>query len=287
MANPKLPGIPEDEQLLLYSKLSEYNRGRASFKEAGTYLVVLPRPKQPNYSLWFFSPTLEKQSILYIHDLSPDIHESLRIASTMLYYSRRCIAIVEYNDKHMQSSGEDIIAQGKYHGHYLHEILKIDPAYLAWLAYKFVPKIPKQERFVKMAETYYSIHLDLMLRRTRSTNKQTGRYMGNPGDKLKDLELKVVRVRLEDDPYKTKMKGTEAMFYVKQILTLADASGNLAVVHVAAKHHSAESGQLSALEHAYQPEEVVHIASASVLRTYENRDNKYTRLTHVRWKKEK
>ena len=44
MANPRLPGISENEQALLYAKLNEYNRGRASFKEAGVYLVVLPRP---------------------------------------------------------------------------------------------------------------------------------------------------------------------------------------------------------------------------------------------------
>lgn len=56
MANPKLPGISESEQALLYAKLNEYNRGRASFKEAGVYLVVLPRPGKPNYSLWLYSP---------------------------------------------------------------------------------------------------------------------------------------------------------------------------------------------------------------------------------------
>ena len=44
MANPRLPGIPENQQALLYAKLNEYNRGRASFKDAGVYLVVLPRP---------------------------------------------------------------------------------------------------------------------------------------------------------------------------------------------------------------------------------------------------
>lgn len=284
MANPQLPHISESEQNLLYSKLSEYNRGRASFKEAGTYLLVLPRPQRPNYSLWFFSPTLEKQSILYIHDLAPDIHESLRIASTMLYFSRRCIAIVEYNEKHMQSQGDDIIAFGKYHGHYLHEIMKIDPSYLAWIAYKYVPKIPKQERFVRMAEAYYSVHLDLMLRRTRQ-NRQTGRYLGVAGERLKDLELTVERVKLEDDPYKTRVQDRQRQFYVKQILTLADASGNLAVYHVASRNYSSESGKLPALEHAYQPGELIHIAAATVLRTYEIRGNKYTRLTHVKLQK--
>lgn len=43
MANPRLPGIPETEEILLYAKLNEYNRGRTSFKEAGAYLIVLPR----------------------------------------------------------------------------------------------------------------------------------------------------------------------------------------------------------------------------------------------------
>ena len=56
MANPRLPGISENEQALLYAKLNEYNRGRASFKEVGVYLVVLPRPGKPNYSLWLYSP---------------------------------------------------------------------------------------------------------------------------------------------------------------------------------------------------------------------------------------
>ena len=51
MANPRLPGISENEQALLYAKLNEYNRGRASFKEEGVYLVVLPRPGKPNYSV--------------------------------------------------------------------------------------------------------------------------------------------------------------------------------------------------------------------------------------------
>ena len=126
MANPRLPGISENEEALLYAKLNEYNRGRASFKEVGVYLVVLPRPGKPNYSLWLYSPLPEKQSILYIHDLSPDINESLRMASTMFYYSKRCIILVDYNEKRMQSNGDDLIFFGKYRGHFLHEILKID-----------------------------------------------------------------------------------------------------------------------------------------------------------------
>ena len=139
MANPRLPGIPETEEILLYAKLNEYNRGRTSFKEAGAYLIVLPRPGYNSYSLWIYSPAPKRQSILFIHDLSTDIYEALRMASTMFYFSRRCLLIVEYNKKRMLSNGDDIVSFGKYRGHYLHEILKIDPVYMSWIAYKYTP----------------------------------------------------------------------------------------------------------------------------------------------------
>lgn len=281
MANPRLPGIPENEQALLYGKLNEYNRGRASFKEAGVYLVALPRPGKPNYSLWLYSPLLEKQSILYIHDLSPDINESLRMASTMFYYSRRCLILVDYNEKRMQSNGDDLIFFGKYRGHFLHEILKVDPAYLSWIAYKFTPKIPKQERFVKIAQAYHSVHLDVMMRKSKE-KRTSSRYLGESGEKLTDLRLKVIHVRLEDDPYKTRVNGNTPQFFVKQVLTLTDASGNLVVMSVPSKNPSAVSCTLSGIEHEYRLGDIIYVASARVSRQYESYSSKYTRISHVK-----
>lgn len=281
MANPKLPGISESEQALLYAKLNEYNRGKASFKEAGVYLVVLPRPGKPNYSLWLYSPLPEKQSILYIHDLSPDINESLRMASTMFYYSRRCLILMDYNEKRMQSNGDDLIFFGKYRGHFLHEILKVDPAYLSWIAYKFTPKIPKQERFVKIAQAYHSVHLDVMLRKSKEVRRKS-RYLGEVNEKLTDLKLKVMRVRLEDDPYKTRVYGTTPQFFVKQILTLNDASGNLVTMSIPSKTPSAVSCTLSGIEHEYRPGEIIYVASARVSRLFESYGSQYTRLSNVK-----
>ena len=281
MANPRLPGIPENEQALLYAKLNEYNRGRASFKEAGVYLVVLPRPGKPNYSLWLYSPLPEKQSILYIHDLSPDINESLRIASTMFYYSRRCLILVDYNEKRMQSNGDDLIFFGKYRGHFLHEILKVDPDYLNWIAYKFTPKIPKQERFVKIAQAYHSVHLDVMMRKSKE-KRTSSRYLGEIGERLTNLRLKVIRVRLEDDPYKTRVNGNTPQFFVKQVLTLTDAGGNLVTMSIPSKNPSAVSCTLSGIEHEYRPGDIIYVASARVLRQYERYGSKHTRLSHVR-----
>lgn len=156
------------------------------------------------------------------------------MASTMFYYSKRCIILVDYNEKRMQSNGDDLIFFGKYRGHFLHEILKIDPAYLSWVAYKFIPKIPKQERFVKIAQAYHSIHLDIMIRKSRE-KRSSSRYLGELGEKLTDLKLKVTRVRLEDDPYKTRVNGTTPQFFVKQVLTLTDASGNLVTMSIPSK----------------------------------------------------
>ena len=151
MTNPLIPGITAAEQDVLYQKLNAYNLKKASFKEVGAYLVVLPRADCPRYSLWIYSPLPERQSIFYIFDLSEDIHEALRMASTLCYYSPRPLSLVEYNAKRMQNKGDDIISFGKYHGHYLHEILRIDPGYLTWIAFKFTPRIPKQERFAQIA----------------------------------------------------------------------------------------------------------------------------------------
>ena len=182
--------------------------------------------KYPRYSLWVYSPLPERQSIFYVQDLSTDIHESLRAASSLCYYSPRCILLVEYNAKRMQSKGDDIISFGKYHGHFLHEIFRIDPAYVSWIAYKFTPRIPKQERFVQIAQVYHSVHLDIQKRQAHQ-KYSTSRFLGKEGDKVKELTLKVLRVRLEDDPYKTTVKGTTPYFYVRQILTLEDPIGNL------------------------------------------------------------
>ena len=182
----------------------------------------------------------------------------------------------------MQSNGDDLIFFGKYRGHFLHEILKIAPSYLSWIAYKFTPKIPKQERFVKIAQAYHSIHLDIMQRKSRE-KRSSSRYLGELGEKLTDLKLKVTRVRLEDDPYKTRVNGTTPQFFVKQILTLTDASGNLAVMSIPSKNPSAVSCTLSGIEHEYRLGEIIYIESVKVSRRYESYGSKYTRLSHVKF----
>ena len=46
-----------------------------------------------------------------------------------------------------------------------------------------------------------------MLRKSKEVRRKS-RYLGEVNEKLTDLKLKVMRVRLEDDPYKTRVYGT-------------------------------------------------------------------------------
>lgn len=282
MANPILTGISLAEQELLYNKLSVYNQGRASYKEAGAYLVVLPRPERPQHTLWIYSPLPERQAIFFICNLSENIHEALRVASTLCYYSPRCLYIVEYNAKRMQSKGDDIVSFGKYHGHFLHEVFSIDPAYLTWIAFKYTPRIPKQERFVQIARIYHSVWLDFQQRRNRS--QRQSRYLGKEGDKVENLRLTITQVRIEDNPYRTHIKKDVPYFYVRQVLKLKDALGNLVTIHVNARTPSHVSGQLPATEHVYQPGETLYVESARIARTYLTGTTKTTRLNYVKFK---
>ena len=84
--------------------------------------------------------------------MKPDIIQSLRIVTSELWYANRQILVTDYNEKRMSTHGDDLIAFGKYRGHFLYEILRIDPGYVNWIAFKYTPIIPKQERFVKMAQ---------------------------------------------------------------------------------------------------------------------------------------
>lgn len=286
MPNPRLPEITEQEQNLLYEKLNAYNRNKASFKEVGCYLVVLPREGHPNYSLWFYTPQLERRAILYVEELSPDIIASLRLATSMFWYVNRPVLITEYNEKRMTHNGDDLVPFGKYRGHFLYEIAKIDPSYVNWIALKFTAKIPKQERFVKMAQAYNTIYMDRITGKVRQIPPES-RYLGKVGDKLSELTLKIIRVKLEDDPYKTRLDGISPQFYIRQRITAADTNGSQVNFTLSSAVPSLHSGQLPALEHAYQPGEVLHIASARVAATYESRGIRYTRLNYIKFNNNK
>ena len=281
MANPILPGLTGAEQETLYRKLRVYNEGRPSYKDTGAYLVVLPRPGHPRYTLWIYSPQAPvRQPILYVHDLEVAAEPSLRLTSTLCYYTPRRLLVVEYNAKHMQSRGDDLIPFGKYRGHFLHEVLAVDPAYLTWIAFKYTPRIPKQERLVQIAKVYHTVLLDFQQCRARQAVQ--GNYLGPEGGHVENLTLTVLRVRVEDDPYKTRVTDGIPLFRVRQVLWLRDNAGRYVTFRIPARSPSRSSSQLPALEHAYIPGESLLVTSARIARTYVSRGIRWTRLSYVR-----
>lgn len=158
------------------------NTTRKSFFQRGRRLScgIAKSRLSPIFTLDLL-PSARKAIHIYIFDLSEDIHEALRMASTLCYYSPRPLSLVEYNAKRMQNKGDDIISFGKYHGHYLHEILRIDPGYLTWIAFKFTPRIPKQERFAQIARIYHSVYIDILQRKAKQP--PAGRFLGKEGEK--------------------------------------------------------------------------------------------------------
>lgn len=285
MAIPKIPGLTDAETAQLFTKLQTYNRTKASYKEAGCYLVVLPYEGHSKYSLWMYTPLLERRSILFISELDEDIYTSLRIVTSELWYARRCVLLVDYHEKRMSTHGDDLISFGKYRGHYLYEILRIDPAYINWIACKFTARIPKEERLVKMAQAYTQFYLDRLLKRRYQAQRQS-RFLGKKGDKVQHLTLRVQQIRLEDDPYRTRILGGKEVFFVKQKLTAVDHEGNFVHLSVAPQYPSYTSGQLSALERAYRPGDILNIASARIAGTYERDGICYTRLNYIRFQEE-
>lgn len=286
MANPKIPGVTGAEQQGIYDSLNTYNKAKASYKEVGCYLVVLPHGGRRAFSLWIYTPLLERRSILFISDLSEDVRASLRAVTSELWYSGRRILMTDYNEKRMATHGDDLLSFGKYRGHYLYEILRIDPGYVNWLACRYSARIPKEERMVKMAQAYMAYYMDRMLRKSRQP-RRVSRFLGEKGGTLRGLVLKVTQVRLEDDPYKTRMSGNTPLFFVTQKLTAIDRDGNVVLLSLASKTPSYVSGQLPSLEHAYKAGDILRVSSARIAGTFERNGVCHTRLNYVRFEIQK
>jgi hypothetical protein len=282
MVNPILPNISYQEAEDIYKRLERYNLGRASYKEEGAYIVVLPHEGHPRYTMWVGSPKLERQRFLPIGELSDDIMTSLSMATTWFRYSRLPVILVNYNEKHMRSNGDDLISFGKYRGHYLGEVRRIDPRYLSWIAYQYRPDIPKAKRFQQIARYYDMVNQDLELSRLHNKPRQrSGNFLGNVGEKLSQLTLTVTHVQLEDDPYKSGHYSSGTIFYVTQRLTLTDPDGNLVLASFPSHNPSLVSCQLSAMEHAFKVGDTLHVKTAKVAQNIQGRQSNITRLIYV------
>lgn len=270
-------GITDEIQKIILEELSRFNRGRKS--DQGRYYILLPNKKSIYYTLWFYDPAATYHSFIYLSNLDISAIGSVNKAIRMVQNSFLPLGIIREIESLMHN-GDDILTFGKYRGLHLQEIYTIDPKYIVWIADKFEPRVKSEFRFKELATLYSKVYLDLQTRRRFKV--PVSRHVGAVGEKLGGLNLTIVKVRVEDDAYKTRVVNGVIHFYVDQLLTAVDTAGNLFLFTVKAKDRSLASQVLPPGSHAFSKGEKVVIASAKVMKHLELHSIKYTKLGYVK-----
>lgn len=273
--------INNEVERVILEKLNTFNVGKTSDK--GRYYILMPNEKTVYYTLWFYNPVAMYHHFVFLDMLEMNILNSLNKAIKILANSYWSLGITQHTDQLFDTftnNGDDIITFGKYRGRTLQEIYVIDPRYITWLADKYEPRVRNEYRFKELATTYSRVYFDLHT--PRKYKVHTSQYIGNPGEKITNLSLVVVRVRIEDDPYKTRMVRGTQYFYVDQIVTAIDTGGNLFNFLIKAPDRSLQSRMLSPYAHPYQAGEKIFLSSAKVMKHFESHNVKYTRLGFIK-----
>lgn len=278
-------GIEAELERAVFEKLQTFNAGRSADK--GRYYILLPHDKNVYYTLWFYNPQATYHPYIFLETLELNVFSSLNKAIRLLANSYLPLWITNRADllvAGFAGNGDDLITFGKYKGHRLQEVYTIDPRYVTWLSDKYEPRVKNEHRFKELAVTYKQVYFDLHI--PRKYKIPVSQYVGKIGEKLSQLALTVIRVKIEDDPYKTSVINGTASFYVDQFITAADWNGNLYLFTVKATHRSLQSGVLSPYSHPYKAGEKLFLASAKVLKQFESRNVKYTKLGYIKFKRE-
>ena len=179
---------------------------------------------------------------------------------------------------------DDIIPFGKYRGKRLAEIYYVEPSYVLWLANKFKPDTDRFDRLVYLARLFSKVHFELTVHKNRISS--VSHFVGEKGDKLKGLLLKVLNVRLlKVLNVRKQVDGYKADFYVDQNVLAADRDGNRFVFLVKAAGRSLSPNELSCHSRLVENGDTLHVLSAKVMSHYESRGVRYTRLGYVKLEK--
>lgn len=269
--------ITDQIQRIIFEKLSVFNQGKRTDK--GRYYIQLPNGKTRYYTLWFYNPEAIYHSFICLSDLELDVIGSVNKALRMVSNSYLPVGIIREIDTPVDN-GDDILMFGKYRGAHLQEVYAIDPRYVLWIADKYEPRVKSEIRFKELATLYAKAYLDLQTRKRYKT--PDSHPVGTVGEKLANLCLTIIKVRLEDDPYKTKLVGNAAHFYVDQRITAIDEAGNLYLLTIKAKDRSLASQTLPPSSHPYAKGELLRITSAKVMKHLELHNIRYTLLGYVK-----
>lgn len=264
------------EQFVL-DKLNLFNEGRNEDK--GVYYILLPNEKTAYYTLWFYNPVAEYHPNVFLSTLDVNAINSVEKAMKTVVNSFARLHITPRIDS-ISHNADDVITFGKYRGYRLYQIVTIDPKYVAWIANKYEARVQSERRFKELAATYAWVHQDLYTSRMHKV--PVSRFVGVIDEKLSELHLSILRVKVEDNPYKTRTIRGTTHFYVDQKIVASDEAGNLFFFTIRATDRSLESGKLSNADHAYQIGEKMHIRSAKVIKHYTSRNIRYTKLGYIK-----
>lgn len=264
------------EQFVL-DKLDTFNEGRNTDK--GVYYILLPNEKTAYYTLWYYNPAAEYHPNIFLSTLDVNAINSVEKAMKAVANSFAKLTIKMRIDS-ISHNADDIISFGKYRGYHLFEIASIDPKYITWIANKYEARVQSERRFKELSATYSSVYQDLNTSRIHKV--PISRFVGTIDEKLSDFLLTIQRIKLEDNPYKTRVIRETTHFYVDQKIVASDESGNLFFFTIRATDRSLESGKLSNADHAYRVGEKMHIRSAKVIKHYTSRNIRYTKLGYIK-----
>lgn len=266
------------EQFVL-DKLNMFNEGRNEDK--GVYYILLPNEKTAYYTLWFYNPAAEYHPNIFLSTL--DVNAINSVGKAMKAVANSFVKLtVKIRIESISHNADDMISFGKYRGYHLFEVALIDPKYVTWIANKYEAHVQSERRFKELAATYSWVYQDLNT--SRIHKMPVSRFVGTIDEKLTDLHLTIRRIKIEDNPYKTRVIRGTTHFYVDQKIIAADDSENLFFFTIRATDRSLESGKLSNSDHAYQVGEKIYIRSAKVIKHYASRNIRYTKLGYVKFK---
>ncbi|GGJ86590.1 exodeoxyribonuclease X C-terminal domain-containing protein [Parabacteroides faecis] len=266
------------EQFVL-DKLNMFNEGRNEDK--GVYYILLPNEKTAYYTLWFYNPAAEYHPNIFLSTL--DVNAINSVGKAMKAVANSFVKLtVKIRIESISHNADDMISFGKYRGYHLFEVALIDPKYVTWIANKYEAHVQSERRFKELAATYSWFYQDLNT--SRIHKMPVSRFVGTIDEKLTDLHLTIRRIKIEDNPYKTRVIRGTTHFYVDQKIIAADDSENLFFFTIRATDRSLESGKLSNSDHAYQVGEKLYIRSAKVIKHYASRNIRYTKLGYVKFK---
>lgn len=251
-------------------RVKSFNRGRTDAN--GKYVISMATGYRPYYALWRVFKN--RPSPLFVRTLALTFEEAVQRAVGLL---ENCNVMLDmWQNQYFEpfyGASDDIIPIGKYRGKRLAEIYYIDAPYVLWLANKFVPDNKKYERVVELAKLFAVVHFELTVPKKHISS--VSRYVGKVGERLKDLSLTVLNVRLQADTYKPD-------FYVDQNVLAADRDGNRFTFFVKAAGRSLSPNQLSCHSRKLVVQQTIRLSSAKVMSQYEYHGVHYTRLGYVR-----